>query len=1103
LRPNRPIFEVSMSRIAERLLPLAALLAALLLYGTVAFAQATFPGGPNPKAVATFQSISLYWFGVGGAGTPAQVEFKEAGASSWRRGLDLWYDARNTEYRGSIFELKPNTLYDIRLTLVGPGTTSTFQASTWTESFPVPAGWTITVPPGAMIVKVWYPTDITAPNGTLTGTTFDINVPNSASASSYVLITSAPGTVVDGSANPSVDEYLGSCLVVAHGVHNVILRGLNLQNCRRYGIHIGRHATLTTQTTDLVIEDNKISGWGGTGDHSSFPTDADLDGAVHCGWEYAPDDKDATRPDRIIVQRNELFNPRYSSSHWVGTSTPPRGPVGVRFQRCGNNHVIRHNSIYSTNGNNFMTGIGGTVNVSPAAEGMFSISAKGFPFADSDIHGNTVSQVFDNAIEAHGANRNVRVWGNFVDQAFTAIGNAATSVGPLYVWRNVSNQLGRMRDPAADPDGEDRGPFIKGGIDSSSLNGGRAYYFHNTGLQPNIGETFGGGAGYGINSAGGTLYNFVSRNNIWQIHRTDGFLNSASIEAEGATAAQQATMDANNDLYNGTLRGLPAGAQAQGIVGVPTYANLTLPAAANGRSGDFSLSASSPGRGAAAPIANINDQYSSPDMGAHQSGATALQYGPAAGVISARLSATPAAGQGPLNVTLNAAATVPGTGVTYDIDFGDGAVPHATTATPPAHLYSAPGTYIAKLTATKTGTGQISTDYRTITVSGGGSASTYELWVTVNPLDKLAIARGERFDIIVDTPTSRVLSSVKFYLDNVLVATDNTPPFQYSWTSSASDAIGNHVLRVEATDANNFVAVESRTLTLLAGDCSVFAAPASVAQGTRLQVQGVCSAYKTVDQMEFSVDGVLQSVDTTPPYTLNADTSALSVGNHTIAVTGKFSGPTAQASASTTVAVTAPALTVAFSPGAVAAKGELVTISAAAGDGRELKQVDFFIDGQFRTGDILAPYEVLWQTNDPWGKPEPFGRHTLLVQATDTAGNILTATRDLYRLSQACNVLVGGGRYRVGSNDQIYLAPNIVRQGQRVSVQGLCSAKETVQQVEFYLDGALQSTDTAAPYTWTLDTTAVPLGVHTVSITGRLGGTVVSNHSASIEVVAP
>src|SRR6185295_14495488 len=143
-----------------------------------------------------------------------------------------------------------------------------------------------------------------------------------------------------------------------------------------------------------------------------------------------------------------------------------------------------------------------------------NFSTEGFPGADSDIYQNRITHTFDDAIESEGGNRNVRVWGNYMDWIFSPIGNACVSVGPIYVWRNISNIVGGTR-VGFDPDTEGRQPFVKGGGKGSGggVNGGRAYYFQNTALQPSIGETQKGGVGWGIANWAGdsSLYNFVSR----------------------------------------------------------------------------------------------------------------------------------------------------------------------------------------------------------------------------------------------------------------------------------------------------------------------------------------------------------------------------------------------------------------------------------------------------------------------------------------------------------------------------------------------------------------------------------------------------------------
>jgi hypothetical protein len=256
------------------------------------------------------------------------------------------------------------------------------------------------------------------------------------------------------------------------------------------------------QTTDVVIEGNEISGWGGFENLKKESRLADSDGAVHCNYYRETDD--AKRPDRIIVQGNRIRDPRHSSNPWQSAAhghKHPYGPLGVMFDRCGSNHVIRYNEIGSKNGKRYKDGIAGADNFSKA----------GFPWADSDIYGNRIAEVYDDGIEAEGANRNVRIWNNHLKHVYVAIANATTATGPLYVWRNVAEGMARMYQPEGFAKRDQRGPFIKAGSKQPEVNGGRAYYFHNIGPE----------AGAGIARSGGPAYNFVARNNKWPASRVN------------------------------------------------------------------------------------------------------------------------------------------------------------------------------------------------------------------------------------------------------------------------------------------------------------------------------------------------------------------------------------------------------------------------------------------------------------------------------------------------------------------------------------------------------------------------------------------------------
>lgn len=571
----------------------AALLALLALFACAAAAAPTY--------VATFQSIGLYWSPPGGSeANPATVRFRKAGATQWREGLAPWFDSRNAQYRGSLVELDAGSAYEIRLSLAS-GESDTLKANTWSEELRVKR--TVQVPPGTTHLVIEAADSGDAKQG-------------------YVVFTAPPGRNVIDQSGVESNTPRDSCVVIRQGAHHVILRGMVLRNCKRAGVLLERQfrPVLDSQTHDIVIEDNRIVGWGGFDNHKPGTGVPDNDAAVECNYYRETDD--AKRPERIVIQRNAMHDPRHGATPWMsggGARKHPRGPQGVLFTRCGQNHVIRYNEIYSTNGNYLMDGLGGDGNFTTA----------GFPWADSDLHGNRISEIYDDAIEAEGGNRNVRIWGNWFDRVFVAIGNAATAVGPLYVWRNVSHRMAGMYDPQGPPDLERRGPFIKAGSPNPAVNGGRAYYFHNTVLQPPppAGARYAMGAGWGIFRAGGTLFNFVSRNNVWHIHKEaqiHGEPKFASLSADG----NRGPVDADFDLYNGMLHNVGREAQRRGWKARPLYASSGSSYPDLGaRPGDFSLKRGSPGYQAAERIPNFNDRYPHPDAGAQQSGAPPMQFG--------------------------------------------------------------------------------------------------------------------------------------------------------------------------------------------------------------------------------------------------------------------------------------------------------------------------------------------------------------------------------------------------------------------------------------------------------------------------------------------
>ena len=538
-----------------------ATLAIALGTGFGAHAQSTLATA-NVRAIPTYESVGLYWSSPGSS-NGCSVQFRASGTTAWTKGLDMWFDSRDNECRGSLVNLTPNTSYEVQMGPVGGAMTNTVSFKTWSNT--VPVAKTVTVSGGA---------------GTL-------NITSGGTASGYV--------VYDGG-GATLDAANAQQFNVTINASYVVLRNLKLTGAMQDAIRI------SPNVTDVIVEDNDISNWGRTMGNGLA---ADMDSGVRAI---------CTQPtlERVTIQRNKIHDPRYPANSW--STSHPAGAQGVTFSYCGGNHVIRHNEIYSTNGNHYNDGIGGEDN----------FSASGFPNADSDIYGNIISQTWDDGIEAEGGNENVRVWGNYIDQTGTGVASTVVSIGPMYIWRNVWNRNQFLGANGLDQD--DRQNMMKAGSDST-FGHGRRYIFHNTMLQPTqSGYTYPLGGGYGVGGAGIGIWNTISKNNIWNTWKS----NTAYYETQTDSSAER-------DMYNGSQGDMKI---ANGINAAPQYAAGNGNGA--GASGLYQLAAGTPGYDQAVAIPNFNDNYmgNGPDVGAAEAGAPAMKFGVAASPGSAVSGAT-------------------------------------------------------------------------------------------------------------------------------------------------------------------------------------------------------------------------------------------------------------------------------------------------------------------------------------------------------------------------------------------------------------------------------------------------------------------------------
>lgn len=597
-----------------------------------------------PRWVATYNSLGVYWKPDGGRPTvPVKVEYQAPGGA-WTRGHDLWFDDRSTatsrpggkEYRGSIVQLQAGTSYAVRLTL-GANSPVSFRATTWNENFSA-----------SRILK------------TVEVTSLPYTIVHGGNPSQYVLYTPAPGL-----ANQTFNVSGGAALKVQASY--VIIRGFKIRgvdNSLEHGIVVNHR---TNAVTDVVIENNDIQNWG-----IVDPTYASAQQPIQQPYRWGGEGDAAVRivrgdAERITIQRNKLHHPYTDTNSWWecrsknasgwNCSHPnigfhPTGPSGIWFDNNGaGNHVVRYNEFFTDEQHYFNDAITGATNQSYA----------GAPNKDSDIYGNKIERVRDNAIETEGANQNVRVWGNYIDRAYAPFGTISTSVGPLYIWRNIVDRS-LVSDFVFDPTKvyglpngaiavdhvKNRGRVLKA-ASSGDFGDGRLYFYHNTLLQglPAPGDKYTLGAQGGIRYKGDTaapLTGVVSRNNILNVRRPgNGSSSDYSIYDNNSATnnrlqAYATKNDFDYDLYNGRIETtLPnSGLEPHGnrFTGEPGFAQswhamqTALNNAANSTV-DVSLVPSSLGYDSGLQLPNFNDGYTAtaPDVGAHEAGTPPLEFG--------------------------------------------------------------------------------------------------------------------------------------------------------------------------------------------------------------------------------------------------------------------------------------------------------------------------------------------------------------------------------------------------------------------------------------------------------------------------------------------
>lgn len=165
---------------------------------------------------------------------------------------------------------------------------------------------------------------------------------------------------------------------------------------------------------------------------------------------------------------------------------------------------------------------------------------------------------------------------------------------------------------------------------------------------------------------------------------------------------------------------------------------------------------------------------------------------------------------------------------------------------------------------------------------------------------------------------------------------------------------------------------------------------------------------------------------------------------------------------------TAPAVAISAPSGSTTVSGT-VAVSATASDNVAVTKVEFYVNGALQTADTAAPYTYSWNTENFSN-----GAYTLTAKAYDAAGNVGQSSA----VSVSVNNVVA---------DTTTPAVTITSPAGGTTISGTVAVASSVSdnvaviKVEFYVNGALQTTDTAAPYTFSWNTSSFANGTYTLS----------------------
>lgn len=347
---------------------------------------------------------------------------------------------------------------------------------------------------------------------------------------------------------------------------------------------------------------------------------------------------------------------------------------------------------------------------------------------------------------------------------------------------------------------------------------------------------------------------------------------------------------------------------------------------------------------------------------------------------------------------------------------------------------------------------------------------------------------SDTVQVMAEASDNLALQRLEFYVDGQKHSILTQAPWQFTWDVSNYIDGSQHSIFIIAFDTNQNQATSAIvTVTVSSNnvddttppDILISYPPNGLVLTGNITVVATATDNVGVSNVEFYIDGALAGNDVTSPYEFPWDISSLTPGSaHTLFARAYDGAGNSTQTPLQTINIGLPDVTppsVQFIyPTAGNTITQNATISVQASDDVGVSQVEFYIDGELVGTDPSQPYTYDW---DITGYPNN-SVHTLFARAYDAAGNagntaVITVT--VINVDDTPPVVTilyptSGSQFTAGDT---------------VSVVADVQDNVGVERVEFYIDGELKSTVTAAPYQFAWDTSAYGDGrSHSIYVKG-------------------